>query len=48
MRFIRLSMFKRCTLLTISISLDKEIISLYSYYVKKGLVCIIIISLTGY
>ena len=39
---IRSSAFKRCTLLTISISLDKEIMSPYSYYIKKGLVYIAI------
>ena len=42
MPFIRLSMFKRRTLLTTSISLNGGIISLYSYYIKKGLVYIII------
>ena len=36
-------MSKRCTLLAISISLNKEIISPYFYYTKKGLVYIIII-----
>ena len=36
---------KRCTLLTVSISLDGEIISPYSYYIKKGLVYIIIMDL---
>ena len=35
-------MFKRRTLLAISISLNGEIISLYSYYIKKELVYIII------
>ena len=40
--FIRLSAFKRRTLLTISISLDKEIMSPYSYYMKKGLIYITI------
>ena len=35
---------KRYTLLTISISLNKEIISPYSCYIKKGLIYIIIIS----
>ena len=40
---IRLSMSKRRALLTASISLDGEIISPYSYYIKKGLVYIIII-----
>ena len=33
-------------LLAISISLDGEIISPYSYCIKKGLVCIIIIALS--
>ena len=42
MPFIRSSAFKRCTLLTISISLDGEIMSPYSYYIKKGLVYITI------
>ena len=37
-------MSKRCALLAISIFLDKEIISPYSYYAKKGLVYIIIIN----
>ena len=32
-----------CALLAVSISLDGEIMSPYSYYAKKGLVCIIII-----
>ena len=40
---IRFSAFKRYTLLAISISLNGEIISPYSYYIKKGVVCIIII-----
>ena len=39
---IRSSTFKRCTLLAVSISLNKEIISPYSYYTKKGLVYITI------
>ena len=42
---IRLSMFKRCVLLAVSISLNREIISPYSHYIKKGLVYIIIINL---
>ena len=42
---IRFSTLKRYTLFTISISFNKEIISPYSYYIKKGLVYIIIISL---
>ena len=41
---IRLSIFKYYTLLATSISLDREIISPYSYYMKKGLVYIIIIN----
>ena len=44
MPFIRSFTSKRCTLLTTSISLDGEIISPYSYYIKKGLVYIIIIN----
>ena len=39
---------KRRILLTISISLNKEIISPYSYYVKKGLVYIIITEFFSY
>ena len=34
----------RYVLLAISISLDSEIMSPYSYYAKKGLVCITIIA----
>ena len=45
---IRLSMSKRYTLLTTSISLDGKIISPYSYYAKKGLVYIIITDPSGY
>ena len=44
MSFILFSVFKRRALLTASISLNGEIISPYSYYAKKGLVYIIIIS----
>ena len=40
---IRSSMSKCCTLLVVSISLNREIMSPYSYYIKKGLVYIIII-----
>ena len=40
---IRSFIFKRCALLIISISLDGEIMSLYSHYTKKGLVYIAII-----
>ena len=36
-----------CTLLAVSISLDGEIMNPYSYYIKKGLVCIIIIDPFG-
>ena len=41
---IKFSTFKCRTLLATSISLNEEIISPYSYYAKKGLVYIIIIS----
>ena len=44
MAFIRSLVFKYRALLTTSISLDGEIISPCSYYIKKGLVCIIIIN----
>ena len=44
MPFIKLSAFKRRTLLAASISLNGEIISLCSHYTKKGLVYIIIIN----
>ena len=44
MPFIRSSTSKRRTLLAASISFNKKIISPYSYYAKKGLVYIIIIS----
>ena len=40
---IRLSISKYCALLAISISLNREIISPCSYYIKKRLVCIAII-----
>ena len=43
MPLIRSTISKRRALLTASISLNREIISLYSYYTKKGLVYIIII-----
>ena len=45
---IRLSTLEYCTLLASSISLNKEIISPCSRYTKKGLVYVIIISLTNY
>ena len=44
MPFIRFFTSKRCTLFTASISFNGEIISPYSRYIKKGLVCVIIIS----
>ena len=44
MPFIRSLAFMHYVLLTTSISLNSEIISPYSYYVKKGLVCVIIIT----
>ena len=44
MPFIRLSMSKRRALLATSISLDGEIMSPCSRYIKKGLVYIIIIN----
>ena len=47
MSFIRSSVFKRRTFLAASISLNREIISPCSRYIKKGLVYIIIISLAS-
>ena len=47
MPLIRLSASKRRAFLAISISLNREIISPYSYYIKKGLVYIIIIALSS-
>ena len=44
MPFIRSSTSKRRTLLTTSISFNREIISPCSRYIKKGLVYIVIIS----
>jgi hypothetical protein len=44
MPFIRSTAFKRRILLTISISLNGEIISPCSCYIKKGLVYIVFIS----
>ena len=44
MPFIRSSILKCYILLTVSISFNKEIISPYSYYTKKGLVYVTIIS----
>ena len=45
MPFIRSLASVYCILLTASISLDSEIMSSYSYYIKKGLVYITIIAL---
>ena len=42
MPIIKLIVFKRCTLLTSSITFNSEIMSPYSCYAKKGLVCVII------
>ena len=47
MSFIRSLASERRTLLAASISLNKEIMSLCSYYIKKGLVCVTIIDLFG-
>ena len=44
MPFIRSLVSVYCTLLAASISLDSEIMSPYSYYIKKGLVYITIIA----
>jgi hypothetical protein len=41
---IKSLVFKYYTLLAISISLNREIISPCSYYIKKGLVCIVLTS----
>ena len=48
MPFIRSLASVYCILLTTSISLNSEIMSLYSYYIKKGLVYITIITLFNY
>ena len=45
---VRLTAFKYYTLFTSSIALDGEIISPCSYYIKKGLVCIVIADLFSY
>ena len=42
MPLIRSLASMRCVLLATSISLDGKIISPYSYYTKKGLVCVVI------
>jgi hypothetical protein len=44
MSFIRSTAFKHYILLIVLISLNREIISPYSYYIKKGLVYIVFIS----
>ena len=45
MPFIRSLISVYYTLLAVSISLNGEIISPYSYYTKKGLICVAIITL---
>ena len=45
---VRLIVFEYCTLLASSIALNSEIISLCSYYIKKGLVCIVITDPSNY
>ena len=45
---IRSTISKYCTLFTIFISLNREIISPYSYYIKKGLIYVIIINPFNY
>jgi hypothetical protein len=41
---IKFTAFKHCMLLTTLISLNREIMNPYSYYIKKGLVYIALIS----
>ena len=48
MSAVRLIVFKYYTLFTSSIAFDGEIISLYFYYAKKGLVYVIIIDSFSY
>jgi hypothetical protein len=48
MPFIRFLIFKHYILLIALISLNSEIINLYSYYVKKGLVYIALAALFNY
>ena len=48
MPFIRFLASMHYILLAASIFLDSEIISPYFYYVKKGLIYIVIIALFGY
>ena len=48
MSFIRSLASVYCVLLAASISLNSEIMSPYSYYTKKGLVCITIITPFSY
>ena len=45
---VRLTASKRYTLFIFSITLDGEIMSPYSYYMKKGLVCVVITDLSNY
>jgi hypothetical protein len=44
MPFIKSLAFKRRALLIASISLNSEIMNPYSYYAKKGLMCVVLIS----
>ena len=48
MPVIKLTASKYYTLFTSSITLNGEIISPYSYYIKKGLVCITITDPSNY
>ena len=45
---VKLTVFKCYTLLTSSIAFNGEIMSPCSYYMKKGLVCIMIIEFFNY
>ena len=45
---VRLTVFKHYAFLISSIALNGEIISPCSYYLKKGLVCVIITNLSSY
>ena len=45
---VKLIVFKCYTLFTSSIALNNKIMSPYSWYVKKGLICVIITESFGY
>ena len=45
---IKLTAFKYYTLFISSIALNGEIMNLYSYYMKKGLVCVVIADPSNY